>query len=166
MALTTAPPYFTYADAVAIMGAPTMLAILDDGTTPSGETVVNSGAVNMDTFNRLANLACTRVDGFLKRVYPGPFPIVQNPIPADIQSAALLWFRAYAFERHTEYVRQYGTAPRKEAMQFCEDLVDSKEWLADLVGGQPPQNAGGIVYDHGARMICDSQTGQRRSGDF
>ena len=157
MALVTDPPYFTYDDAVALLGLQTMEACLDDE---------NTGAVDVPTFNRLGNLACTRVDGFLKRVYPGPFPITQTPVPADIQIAALAWFRAFTYERHLEYVRQYGKGPREEAMKLCEDLTDSKEWLADLASGAPPENAGGIVTDQGPRMIVAGPAGQRNSGDF
>lgn len=159
MALTTNPPYFTLADAVAFIGLQTMQAIVNDEN-------IGGNKIDVPTFNRLANLACTRVDGFLKRVYPGPFPIVQTPIPANIQTAALLWFKAMAYERHAEYTRQYGSGPRKEAMEFCEDLTDSKEWLADLVVGAPPANAGGIVTNNDPRVMVDGADGRRNSGDF
>ena len=106
-------------------------------------------------------------------MYPGPYPLAPNlltsppgQVPEDVQQAALMWFRALAYERHLEYVRQYGKEPRKEAMQMCEDLTDAKEWLADLPGGAPPGNAGGIVVDHGPRMMVTSASGEYEGGDF
>ena len=169
MALTSPPPYFNYDDAAAFLTPQVLVATLDD--LNNGPAIIPGVSITISpaamlVFNRLANLACTRVDGFLKRVYPGPFPIAQNPIPANIQTASLLWFRAFVYERHAEYVKVYGSGPRKEAMEFCEDMVDSKEWLSDLVGGNPPGNAGGIVTNCDPRMICDAQDGSNRSGDF
>lgn len=159
--VTTAPVYFDFLLAQAFLTPQTLLATLDDANSGSAQ----SPAATL-VFNLLGNLACTRVDGFLKRIYPGPFPITQQPTPANIQTAALLWFKALLFERHTDYVRQYGSVPRKEAMQFCEDMCDSKEWLSDLVGGAPPGNAGGIVTNDDQRMIANSSNGCRNSGDF
>ena len=159
MALTSPPPYFVLADAIAFIGLQTLQACVNDANIGGNE-------IDVPTFNRLANLACTRVDGFLRRVYPGPFPINQNPIPANIQTASLMWLKAFVYERHAEYVRQYGAGPRKEAMEFCEDLTDSKEWLTDLVGMPPPGNAGGIVTNCDPRVMVDGPQGQRNSGDF
>ena len=63
-------------------------------------------------------------------------------------------------------MKQYGSGPQKEAMTFCEDLTDSKEWLADLTGGSPPGNAGGLVMNQDPRMVCDGPDGSSNSGDF
>lgn len=170
MALTSPPPYFNYDDASAFMTPQVLVATLDDlnqGPSNNGPgTPITLSPAAMLVFNRLANLACTRVDGFLKRVYAGPFPLTQNPTPANVQMAALLWFKALVFARHAEYVKQYGSGPQKEAMTFCEDLTDSKEWLADLTGGSPPGNAGGIVMNQDPRMVCDGPDGSSNSGDF
>ncbi len=149
--------YIQQSDLEALLSAPVVLAIYDDQ---------NTGAVNQAVLNEILQLASSRVDSYLATVYAGPFPITQFPIPTMIKDAALAWARAFSFERHSEYVRQHGKTPRKEAEDLCTRLTEAREYLTDYLAQPQPSNTGGIVLNNGPRMLVDGIDGTYNSGDF
>lgn len=86
--------------------------------------------------------------------------------PELIRYASLLWGKALAYERHSEYVKRYGARARKEAETNLDRLVAARSYLTDALNLTKPDNVGGVVYARGPRMTIDSVTGESNSGDF
>lgn len=106
----------------------------DDGTADA--------AVVLDICVR----ASQRVDSFIAINYPGlPLPIAQTPVPGMVREAALEWAQVFCYQRHPEYVRQFGEMARampslKSAEQLCDNLVKALERIPDLVAAPDPAN--------------------------
>lgn len=149
--------YFGQANLENFLGTATVLALFDDN---------NTGVVNTTALNDIAAQASARLDGKLARVYSGPFPIAQTPLPENIVHAALLYGKYFAYQRRPEYVKQYGDRPLKEANEFAQELCEATELMADYLGQPLPQNVGTIVNNAGPRLIIDGTDGSYSGGDF
>ena len=111
------------------------------------------------------------VDSFLARVYLGPFPVIQTPVPGSIKNCTVEFAIAFAFERHPEYVHTYGEAYRsitrfKRACEMAERLCNGMQEIPDWILQPKPRNIGGIITYSGPRTIVDNPDGSRNGGDF
>ncbi len=86
--------------------------------------------------------------------------------PQLVVRAALFYFRALAYQRDPERVRQDGDKWFTMADKFAEDLCEAKAWLTDLVASPQPENVGGIIYDTGPRVTIDGADGSDNLGLF
>lgn len=130
-----------------------------------------NGVVDQKAIKGVLNRASRMVDSYLARVYKGPFPVSQVPVPEIIKAVTLEFAVAYSFERHPEYVHTYGETFRSksklegaEAMaeRLCTGLQEIPDW------GLSPKamNIGGIIISDGPRTIIDGIDGEYNGGDF
>lgn len=154
--------YITQEDLEAQLSPTTVMRLFDDE---------NTGTANASAINRVLSRACSWVDSFLARVYRGPFPVPQRPVPQVIIDCALEFAIAFSFERHPEYVATYGESYRADsrferacamAERLCNGLQEIPDWVLQPKAG----NIGGIVMDNAQRVILDSPDGTRNNGDF
>ncbi len=148
--------YIARFDLEVLLSRATVLALYDDGT----------GAVDERALSEILELASARLDGTIARNYRGALPVAQRPVPPLIRMGALLWARAMSYERHPEYVRLFGDAPREEAEDFGEKLAEAKVFLLGLEGGAGPVNVGGLTLAEGPRMLTSGVGGENNGGDF
>lgn len=154
--------YATQEDLESALSPATVLALYDD----EGSGVVNETALR----NTLAR-ASRRVDSYLARVYVGPFPVTQTPVPAEIMDAALEFSIAFSFERHPEYVHTFGEAYRagsryKRACEMMDRICQGQQEIPDWVLQPKPRNVGGIITFAGPRTIISDIDGRDNGGDF
>jgi hypothetical protein len=84
-----------------------------------------------------------------------------------VRAASLRFGRAYAFERHPDYVRRYGKRPREEADAFLQRILSATRYFADIMGGIKPANVGAAVYNPDPTLYMrDPSTGQDNAGDY
>ena len=210
--------YWAIADLIGLLGTTVVTEIFDDS---------RQGYPNPVLVGIVQSAADAEVDAALARIYPGPFPIVQNfkswgaltsynvgqmvvplaapngyafrvvgatgtsgaseptwptqlgatvidgtvtwvcirLVPQMILMASLLWGKCLSYERHPEYLKVYGSGPRKDARAYLDRLVAARAYLTDALNLGNPGNVGGVVYSLGPRMILDVN-GQTNSGDF
>lgn len=152
--------YLVQSDLENAIGLQTVFALFSDGTAQ-----VNAAAM-ADCLNRASYL----VDSFIARVYAGPFPITQSPIPGMIRVAAIDFAASFAFERHPEYARSFGEDPRaklwQRALDTMERICDALQEMPDFVAQPKQKTIGGVLYDKGPRTISDDTSGNDRGGDF
>lgn len=154
--------YATQADLENQLSPATVLALFNDQDT---------GAVHAPAMDAVLTRASSWVDSFLARVYRGPFPVTQSPVPAAIKDATIEFAIAFAFERHPEYVHTFGEAYRSTARfkracdmmeRICNGLQEIPDWLL-----QPKSlNIGGVITVSGPRTIIDNPDGTNNGGDF
>jgi hypothetical protein len=88
-----------------------------------------------------------------------------------LRAAALDFAVAYTFERHPEYVRTFGEAPRAEKWKRGEDIMGrvkagiQRPVDVEAVQG-PSKTIGGVITEHGPRMFSPNADGTSNSGDF
>lgn len=154
--------YATQEDLEGALSQSTVQALFDDD---------NNGSADSKAILAVLNRASRMVDSYLARVYVGPFPVTQTPVPEVIKVVTLEYAIAYSFERHPEYVHTYGEHyraksrfDRAEAMaeRLCNGMMEIPDWIL-----QPkPRNVGGIIISSGPRTIIDSFDGEENGGDF
>lgn len=149
-------------DLESILSPATVLALFDDDARGSA----NVEAI-LDTLDR----ASREVDSYLARVYTGPFPVTQKPVPSVIKYATLDFAVAFAFERHPEYVHTYGEVYRassryKRACERMDRLCQGQQEIPDWALQTKPMNVGGIIRYEGPRTIISTYDGEDRGGDF
>lgn len=151
--------YITQTQCEASIGVARVRAIYDDN---------NDGFADGAPLNENIKLACGMVDGALARAYPGPFPFTQAPVPAVVEQAALMWFKALSFERHAEYARADAGRARLAAEKLCESIADGTIYLPDYAASPKPKVVGGLVFDPNrtVRTICDGEDGTFNGGDL
>lgn len=155
-------PYITQADLEGALSPATVLALFNDG---------DLGVVSTTSLLSVLVRASTEVDSYLARVYKGPFPVTQVPVPAIIKNCTIEFAIAFSFERHPEYVQTYGeqyrgTTRYKRACEMAERLATGLQETPDWVLSPKGQNVGGIIYANGPRTIIDSPNGTSNGGDF
>jgi Protein of unknown function (DUF1320) len=154
--------YIAQADLENALSPQTILAIFQDDLTVG----TPSAAAMADVCAR----ASAMVDSWLAPVYTGPFPIVQSPVPAMCKELALHYAVAFSFERHPDYVRTFGEAPRAERWRRADEMGARLQAavlrIPDYVADPVPANVGGLVYDTGPRTILDAADGTSHGGDF
>lgn len=154
--------YVTQEDLENALSPPTVTALFDD----AGLGVPSVGALT-----GVLERASRRVDSYLARVYVGPFPVTQTPVPMVIKDAALEFAIAFSFERHPEYVHTYGETYRgasryKRACEMMDRLCQGQQEIPDWVLQPKPRNVGGIITSAGPRTIINSPDGTNNGGDF
>lgn len=154
--------YVTKDDLEGALSPPTVTALFDD----DGAGVPNETAVQT-----VLNRASRRVDSYLARVYVGPFPVTQTPVPETIKEAALEFAIAFSFERHPEYVHTYGETYRgasryKRACEIMDRICQGQQEIPDWNLQPKPRNVGGIIISTGPRTIIDGPNGENNGGDF
>lgn len=160
--MTTPVLYVTREDLEDSLSPATVLSLFDD----EGTGVVSDRAI----LGVLARASRT-VDSYLARVYVGPFPVTQTPVPEQIKNAATEFAIAFSFERHPEYVHTFGEQYRagsryKRATEMMDRLCQGQQEIPDWTLQPKPRNVGGIVYATGPRTIIDSPDGTYNGGDF
>jgi len=149
--------YIGQADLEYFLGVATVFELFNDN---------NAGVVSVNAVNQVCSLASARLDGKLARVYTGPFPVTQQPVPDNIKMGTLLYAKALAYQRRPEYVKQYKDAPMKEADAFAEELCQAREYIPDYLAQPTPANVGTIVSDGSPRIIADGPDGANNGGDY
>ncbi len=154
--------YATRADLESALSPTTVLTLFDDG---------NSGNVSQVALDGVLNRASRMVDSYLARVFKGPFPVTQTPVPSTITFAALEFAIAFSFERHPEYVHTYGETYRastrfKRATEMMDRICQAQQEIPDWVLQPKQRNIGGIVIDDGPRTVVDNADGSTNLGDF
>lgn len=136
----------------------TVLAIYDDDPP--------TGAVNATAIADVIDRAEAEVDSWLVGVYV-------DPATADrmLKHAALDYAVAFSFERHPEYVRTFGEEKRAERWRRANDRMARIRSGLQRLPDQPspitaPKNSGGVVYDHGPRLMVDSSDGAENGSGF
>lgn len=153
--------YVTATDLRAALSPSTYLAIFDDD---------NDGTANADVVALVLQRAHAEVISHLPRAFRG----APGDIPADLrpllQSAELDFAMAFSFERHPEYVRSFGEGQRlsfyKRGRDTMERVATGAQWPTSDTTTLAPRTVGGIVYDHGPRVLTDSPDGTSNGGDF
>lgn len=140
----------------------TVIALFDDE---------NAGTAEAGALKAVLDRASRWVDSYLARVYVGPFPVTQTPVPATIKLATLEFAIAFAFERHPEYVHTYGEQYRassrfKRGTEIMDRLCQGQQEIPDWSLQPKPRNVGGIITSEGPRTIIDSVDGTYNGGDF
>lgn len=154
--------YVTKDDLIGALSPSTVTALFDD----DGAGVPTESAVQA-----VLNRASRRVDSYLARVYMGPFPVTQVPVPQAIMDAALEFAIAFSFERHPEYVHTYGETYRgasryKRACEIMDRICQGQQEIPDWVLQPKAGNIGGIIINAGPRTIIDGPNGENNGGDF
>lgn len=153
--------YASQGDLEHLLSPATVRALYDDG----------NGTVNQEALKGVLNRASRQVDSYLARVYKGPFPCTQVPVPELIKAVTLEFAIAYSFERHPEYVHTYGEAFRakskmESAREMAERCCNGLQEITDWAGQAQAGNIGGIVISEGPRTIIDGPNGEYNGGDF
>lgn len=154
--------YLVQDDLESALSPSTVLALYDDE---------NKGVVNQTALNAVLTRASRWVDSYLARVYVGPFPVSQLPVPEIIKDAAIEFAIAFSFERHPEYVQTYGEQYRagtrfKRACEMMDRICQGQQEIPDWNLQPKPRNVGGIITSAGPRTIIDSPDGSVNGGDF
>ncbi len=154
--------YAMQPDLEAALSPGTVLALYDDD---------NKGIVNATTIQAVLARASRMVDSYLARVYVGPFPVTQTPVPEVIKYAAVEFAVAFSFERHPEYVHTYGEQYRagtrfKRATDMMDRLCQGQQEIPDWNLQPKPKNVGGLITSQGPRTIIDNPDGTTNGGDF
>lgn len=154
--------YVTIEDLEAALSRSTVVALFDDE---------GNGTPNEKTITATLARASRTVDSYLARVYLGPFPVTQKPVPEQIKNAALEFAISFSFERHPEYVHTYGEQYRagsryKRATEIMDRLCQGQQEIPDWTLQPKPRNVGGIIYAAGPRTIIDGPNGEYNGGDF
>jgi len=131
----------------------------------------NMGSVYTPALDAVLLRASSWVDSFLARVYRGPFPVTQSPVPQAIKDACLEFAISFSFERHPEYVQTYGETYRstvrfKRACEMMERICNGMQEIPDWTLQPKQLNIGGIITVSGPRTIIDNPDGSSNSGDF
>lgn len=154
--------YATQEDLESALSPSTVIALFED---------TNNGHVDRKAIVAVLNRASRMVDSHLARVYRGPFPVSQVPVPEIIKAVTIEYAMAFSFERHPEYVHTYGEEYRSKskferAESMAERLVTGQleipDWTLQPKGG----NIGGIILSDGPRTIIDGIDGSSNGGDF
>lgn len=141
----------------------TYLAIYDD----AGTGVANADAVAF-TLERAHAQVLSYLPAFTSTA-PGAIPSQYLPL---LRMAETDYAVAYSFERHPEYVRSFGEAPRSERYKRAETLMvristGMQRLQADT--GTPlaaTPMVGGAVYTRDQRVMIDNADGTSNAGDF
>ncbi len=155
-------PYASQEDLEHQLSPTTVRALFDDQ---------NSGQAYVAAVNAVLQRASDMVDSYLARVYKGPFPVAQTPVPSAIRAATLEFAIAYSFERHPEYVHTYGeeyrsTTREKRAIAMMERIANGLQEIPDWTLQPKQLNIGGIITFSGPRTIIDNPDGTPNGGDF
>lgn len=149
-------------DLIDAVSAATVTSCFDDS---------NTGVLNDSAIHAIIRRAEFEVMSYLIAEFgPPPFAgSVLSQLSDDdfLRGAALEYAVAYTFDRHPEYVRSNGKE-RTDRMDRADKRmmrVQEARQRPPTVA-KPPANVGGIVRDHGPRMIVDGRDGHGRSGDF
>lgn len=129
-----------------------------------------SGGINTVALAVACGRASAWVDSFLALNYRGPFPVTQDPAPAMMKEAALLWLQAIAQDRKPEFIRQEPNTVRpnfrKQAIELLDRLIAGIQQMPDHAAQPKPTNVGGIAYASGPRMLIPGVDGTDNGGDL
>lgn len=132
--------YVTQAEMERRFGARLIQTLFDDA----------AGGVDTTSLGDVRQAASDWVDSVIAMEYTGPFPLTQDPLPAMVREATLLFAIAFSYDRNPEYARMLGDGARPDYRKLGEKLCDDiKKNLKRIVGytAEPnPANVGGGVY--------------------
>jgi len=157
-------PYVTAEMLRAALSPATYYALLDDDQVGIPEEVDASAAVAL-----VLKRGHARVLARLPTIFVSlPDAAIPADVPALLQDAELLYCECLSYERHPEYVRQYGGPKGKlrEADEIMERIQAAILQIADNPPQPSPANVGGIVTDSGQRTFLGYKGGVLASGDF
>ncbi len=152
--------YIDQTDLEAVLSPQTVAELYNDANTQTLDDVAL--AINIDR-------AEAEVDSRLIGFYAFP---LGNPLDRLIKSAALTYLMAFSYDRHPEYVRQFGEDSRdggmyKRAERMMDQIQAGIKRLADQASPTTAAaNSGGIVYDTGPRFCIDSLDGTQNGNGF
>ena len=154
------PIYISQQDLQDAMSLATLLACTDD----NHDRVPDPTVVSL-ILERAEGL----VDSFIARSYGVPFTPV-GAVARIIRMAAIDIAVALCFERHTDYVRGFGEAPRKErmdrAMAMLERIADADLLITEQQPAKTDLQKGGICGMPARPMYVQSADGTDNGGDF
>ena len=155
-------PYIAQSDLENALSPQTVAALYDDQ---------NVGSAYAPAITAVLTRASTMVDSYLARVFQGPFPVPQLPVPQAIVDATLEFAIVMSFERHPDYVRTFGEEQRsgsrwKRAIDLMERICDGLQEIPDWNLQPKAGNIGGVIYSAGPRTIVDNTDGTSNTGDF
>lgn len=144
----------------------TYMALFDDMGLGDVATVDASGAV--EQVLQMAHIRCVSWLGANYSKLPAS---TDTDVSVLFKFAELQYAIAMSFDRHPEYVRQYGETPRKNSALAQAELTMQRVQEAilkpvDSPSMGEPKNIGGRVVDSGQRIMLGSTNGALNSGDF
>lgn len=161
-------PLVTAAMLRASLSLATYMALFDDEQLGITTDVDNSLAVTL-----ILRRAHTRVNSRLATIYS------KRPLPSGTDSAIddllldaeLNYACGMAFDRHPEYVRNYGEDSRRKAYYdqaeaVMENIQAALMRIVEAPPEEPPKNVGGIIYAITQRVMSPDADGTLNSGDF
>lgn len=155
--------YIQETDLQNALGPSTYLAIYDD---------TNSGSANTTAVDQTITRAHAKVVGRLINIFGSstlPPTVGQGTVPALLYDAELNYAIAISWERHPEYVRNFGEkelalAAYMRAEKTMDDVQASVERLPEFAPA--PANVGGATIDDSSRIITTNADGTSNAGDF
>jgi hypothetical protein len=144
----------------------TYLALYDDEQCGSYVSVDASAPVALTL--RRAHIRCISWLGANYSKIPAS---TDNDVPDLLIDAELNYAIGMSYDRHPEYVRQYGEDPKRKAAWDQAELTMMRVQEAVLKFVETPsmaepENVGGVVIDGGRRAFLDGIDGTNNSGDF
>ena len=157
-------PLITPGELRTALGANTYDAIFDDSNQGS---VPDTSAAVQQVLSRAHARVVSRLGVMYRQIPDG----TDNEISQLLKDAELGYAEALAYERHPEYVRQYGEADKvlakmKRADSTMQLLQEAVLRIVDVPPEPKPRNVGGIVVDDQQRVFLTGSDGTRNSGDF
>ncbi len=133
-------PYVTQVDMERRFGAELIQILFDDG----------SGGVDTTSLGDVRQGASDWTDSVIALEYTGPFPLTQDPLPAMVREATLLFAIAFSYDRKPSYARVLGDGGRpdyrKLAEKVCNDIKVNLKRIVGYTAEPNPANVGGGVY--------------------
>lgn len=159
-------PLITAANLRDAIGTATYMALMDDEQLGVVEAVDTSSAVAL-----LLSRAHIRCVSWLGANYAKTPLVTDTDVSVLLQDAELNYAVGLAYDRHPEYVRNFGEEPKRRAAYDQAELTMQRIQeailrLPDMPSMGQPANVGGIVYDSGPRTLTDSIDGTYNGGDL
>lgn len=126
--------YFTQADLEKRLSTDTVNAIYDDA---------NAGSASAAPIAALIADSSSKVDSYLRGIYPLPLTVVPN----EVKRLALDVAVAYAAQRHSEYVRRDWKTLMEQVERDLKSLRRGETRLDIQTTPEPAANEGGFVQN-------------------
>lgn len=171
------PSYITADDLSNAISRAKFMAIFDDTVPPNGNfAAVSALPVVTDILRRSLVRVSSKLPLLFKKFPPenaaAGISAGNDNVPTLLKDAQLQIAIIFTYRRHAEYVKTYGAEPGGKLMAEWQEAMASLQSAEDQITPndspmQPtPENVGGVVYDHGPRLITDSTDGTPNNGDF
>lgn len=159
-------PLITGEDLRIALSKATFLALYDDEQTGDMETIETSAEVGQ-TLRR----AHIRTVAWLGNNYNKVPLVTDTDVSELLKDAELNYAIGISYDRHPEYVRQYGEDVKRKAAydqaELCMQRVQEAVLrLVDSPSMAEPENVGAVIVDSGQRTFLGTTNGVVNSGDF